>query len=55
MRALDRLAESRIQEAIEAGEFDDLPGKGKPLPPENMGRAPAELRYGLLTERRRRS
>ena len=47
MRALDRLAEAKIQEAIEAGEFDDLPGKGRPLPPENMGRVPPELRAGF--------
>ena len=26
------LAERRIQEAIESGDFDDLPGTGKPLP-----------------------
>lgn len=26
------LAERLIQEAIEAGDFDDLPGAGKPLP-----------------------
>lgn len=25
------VAERKIQEAIEAGEFDDLPGKGKPI------------------------
>lgn len=28
-----RLAESRIEEALEAGELDNLPGAGKPLPP----------------------
>jgi hypothetical protein len=26
------LAERLIREAIEAGDFDDLPGRGKPLP-----------------------
>jgi DnaJ family protein C protein 28 len=29
---VDQLIESKIQEAIAAGEFDDLPGAGKPLP-----------------------
>jgi hypothetical protein len=28
----ETLAERRIREAIEAGEFEDLPGEGKPLP-----------------------
>jgi hypothetical protein len=28
----ETLAERLIREAIEAGEFDDLPGEGKPLP-----------------------
>jgi hypothetical protein len=27
----EKLAQNRIEEAIAAGEFDDLPGKGKPL------------------------
>lgn len=27
-----RLAERRIEEAVEAGELDNLPGAGKPLP-----------------------
>ncbi|RJP24471.1 MAG: DUF1992 domain-containing protein [Deltaproteobacteria bacterium] len=29
MDPLTAIAERRIQEAIERGEFDDLPGKGK--------------------------
>lgn len=28
---LDRIADRRIQQAIDAGEFDNLPGMGKPL------------------------
>lgn len=32
MTAWDRLAESRIAEALRAGQFDDLPGLGKPIP-----------------------
>ena len=31
MRWVEIIAENRIQEAIERGEFEDLPGKGKPL------------------------
>jgi DnaJ-like protein len=30
--AIARIAENRIREAIEAGELDDLPGLGKPIP-----------------------
>ena len=29
--SFDKLAEDRIRAAIDAGSFDDLPGKGKPL------------------------
>ncbi len=29
--AFDKIAEKKIREAMENGEFDDLPGKGKPL------------------------
>ncbi len=39
-----RLAEQRIQEAIQKGEFDDLPGKGKPLQLEDLSHVPEELR-----------
>ena len=45
--AFTRLAESKIRSAIAAGEFDDLPGNGKPLPPDALARVPAELRMGL--------
>ena len=39
------IAERRIQEAIERGEFDDLPGKGKPLDlGEDDRTVPPELR-----------
>ncbi len=45
-----RLAENRIREAIEAGEFDHLPGKGKPIDLEEYFRTPQELRmaYSIL-------
>ena len=39
-----RLAEQRIREAMERGEFDHLPGRGKPLPPEDWALVPEELR-----------
>jgi DnaJ family protein C protein 28 len=44
------MVEQRIQEAMERGEFDDLPGKGKPLPfDENPYLEPGqELAFGLL-------
>jgi len=32
----ESLSERLIREAIEAGEFDDLPGAGKPLPDAGM-------------------
>jgi hypothetical protein len=34
-RAMLRLAEQRISEAIGTGEFENLPGQGKPLPDLN--------------------
>lgn len=39
-----RLAENRILEAIEAGQFDDLVGKGQPLKLEDDSNVPPELR-----------
>ena len=34
MSVLDRIAEARIAEALARGELDDLPGTGRPIPPE---------------------
>jgi Domain of unknown function (DUF1992) len=50
MDAIQRIAEQRIAEAIERGEFDDLPGAGKPLDLEQDADVPAELRvaYRIL-------
>ena len=31
-RAVELIAENRIQQAIEEGQFDDLAGAGKPIP-----------------------
>jgi hypothetical protein len=44
------LAENRIREAIEAGDFDDLEGKGQPLDLEEDSHIPPELRmaYKIL-------
>lgn len=44
MDFLIRHAENRILEAIEAGLFDDLQGKGKPLKLEDDSHVPPELR-----------
>jgi DnaJ-like protein len=47
---LDAIAERRIREAQERGEFDDLPGAGAPLEPEDNALVPEELRaaYRIL-------
>ena len=44
MWLFDRLAEARIQQAIERGDLDDLPGAGKPLALEDDALVPEELR-----------
>jgi hypothetical protein len=43
---LDAFAERQIYDAQSRGAFDDLPGAGAPLPPENMELVPEELRAG---------
>ena len=48
MRALHRLAETRIREAIDRGDFDDLPGKGRPQRLDDLSRVPADLRAGYI-------
>src|SRR5262245_48465845 len=50
MLTLDAIAERRIREAQERGEFDDLPGAGAPLEPEDTALVPEELRaaYRIL-------
>jgi hypothetical protein len=42
--ALERLAEERIRDAIKRGEFDNLPGRGKPLNLEDDRHIPDDLR-----------
>jgi len=41
---IERLAEQRILEAQRKGEFDDLPGSGKPLKLEDYSTLPEDLR-----------
>lgn len=50
MFLIDQLAEARILEAMQRGEFDDLPGTGKPLRLEDDRLVPEELRtaYRIL-------
>ena len=46
MFAFEIIAEQRIREAIERGEFDRLPGAGRPLRLEDDSMVPPELRAG---------
>jgi hypothetical protein len=47
LKALDDLIETRIRDAQARGEFDDLPGAGKPLPDEDFSGVPEELRVAV--------
>ena len=49
---LERLAEERIREAMERGEFEDLPLAGKPLPLKSNVSVPEDLRlaYKILKD-----
>jgi hypothetical protein len=46
----EKIVEQRIKEAMDKGEFDNLPGKGKPLLLEDDSHVPEDLRlaYKLL-------
>ena len=46
MTLLDQIAERHIQQAVQRGEFDDLPGAGKPLVLDDDALIPDELRAG---------
>ncbi len=50
MLAFEIVAERRIREAMERGEFDGLPGAGQPLKLDNDALVPPELRvaYKIL-------
>lgn len=39
-----RIVEERIRDAQQAGAFDDLPGKGKPIVLEDLSSVPEDLR-----------
>lgn len=43
---ISSIVEERIREAEARGEFDNLPGRGKPLPPDELASVPEELRVG---------
>lgn len=47
MGMMSWLAEQRILESMRNGEFQDLPGKGKPLELEDLSRVPEELRMSF--------
>jgi Domain of unknown function (DUF1992) len=52
--SLERIAEEKIRDAIARGEFDNLPGAGKPIDLEEYFRTPEELRmaYSILKSAR---
>src|ERR671924_2303072 len=47
VEVIAHLAESKIRAAMARGEFDNLPGRGKPLPLEDLSRVPPDLRMGF--------
>jgi hypothetical protein len=46
MSIFARIAEAKIQDGIERGDFDKLPGRGKPLQLEDLSHVPPHLRLG---------
>jgi hypothetical protein len=42
--AFNKIAEKKILEAMDNGEFDDLPGKGEPIRLEDDRHIPADIR-----------
>jgi hypothetical protein len=44
--SLDRIIEEKIKEAMDRGEFDNLPGRGKPIDLEAYFATPEEMRVG---------
>ena len=47
---MGRVAEQKIQEAIEEGKFDNLPGKGKPIVFDDDMFTPSHIRLANLHE-----
>jgi hypothetical protein len=50
-RDFSALVEARIREAQARGLFDDLPGKGKPMPKDDLAGLPYEDRIAALIHR----
>ena len=50
MLGFQKIIEKKIQEALNRGDFDDLPGRGEPLQVEDDSRVPEDLRlaYKIL-------
>lgn len=50
INGFEKIVEERIRRAIEQGEFEELPGSGKPLVLEDDGHIPEDLRlaYKIL-------
>ncbi|MGH7896445.1 MAG: DnaJ family domain-containing protein [Candidatus Binatia bacterium] len=48
MDLIASIAEAKIREAMQRGDFDDLPSKGRPLRLDDLSRVPEELRAGYL-------
>ena len=46
MSMFARIAEAKIAAGMASGEFDDLPGAGKPLELEDLSHVPAHMRAG---------
>jgi hypothetical protein len=46
MSIFARIAEAKIQDGIERGDFDGLPGSGRPLRLDDMSGVPTHLRLG---------
>lgn len=48
MDPLHRIADRKIEAALERGEFDHLAGAGRPLDLEDLSRVPEDLRAGYV-------
>ncbi len=42
------IAENRIREAVQKGELDNLPGRGRPLNLDDLSHVPEDLRAGYI-------
>jgi len=45
--SFNKIVELKIREAMAKGEFDDLPGKGKPLEDSDWEKTPEEMRLAF--------